>query len=649
MKEKMRYVSVLMVCVILTVSLLVGTVSIPVLAGTQNDNKQTAYDNSELEGDFADNRVLVILNNHASLDYLETGYIDFPEVNARKIDSITKFSGEQIQELIAIRDNSSFWERMVQQTSDTKEISSYREIICIELQNHSRENVLETIALLEKREDVLYAGPDYVITAPLSTTQNSSRSETLTPENIINLPQAKEMVTNPRTVRVGILDSGVDASHEDLSGKINAELSRNFVDYGFDNPDEALISPLTDPEGHGTHVAGIVAKTAPNVELVSLRVLDSGNMGYISFLFKAIDYATSLDKTSNFIPILNFSGGWEQEFELEDEPLYESIKKYPGLLICGAGNNHKSVKTIDGADNLIGNAIYLYPASYDFGEEDRMIVVGATNQADNGLWVDGDEGSNWGQYAVDLFAPGEAIVSCYPESLCDEWWHNQNVHHSDGYHYMSGTSMATPFVTGVAALVLSVHPDHSAEAVKTAILSSVNPKNYLYGKCVTGGRLNAYKAWYASHVFLGWEYYSESSHRRDCEDCNYYETEDHVFGVWKTEVHGCQYRQCKDCGHRQWQHQKTAQIKQEAETQHRLVYPCCNETVFVNHAWSLWSDYDTTYHRRTCNDCGYEQLQTHRECWNSAKNMCMACRRPGPLPGIITMLPPDEEEMNLLL
>ena len=108
MKEKMRYVSVLMVCVILTVSLLVGTVSIPVLAGTQNDNKQTAYDNSELEGDFADNRVLVILNNHASLDYLETGYIDFPEVNARKIDSITKFSGEQIQELIAIRDNSSF-------------------------------------------------------------------------------------------------------------------------------------------------------------------------------------------------------------------------------------------------------------------------------------------------------------------------------------------------------------------------------------------------------------------------------------------------------------------------------------------------------------------------------------------------------------
>jgi hypothetical protein len=96
---------------------------------------------------------------------------------------------------------------------------------------------------------------------------------------------------------------------------------------------------------------------------------------------------------------------------------------------------------------------------------------------------------------VDLFAPGDGILSCYPQRFCNHYCNASAVdHYSDGYHYMSGSSMAAPYVTGVAALILAKYPTLTATQIKTRIMESVDPVFVLSSKCVTGGRLNAYKA-----------------------------------------------------------------------------------------------------------------------------------------------------------
>lgn len=452
---------------------------------------------------------------------------------------------------------------------------------------------------------------------------------------------------------VGVLDSGIDANHPQLAGKVNSNLSANFVD-------GENVDPLTDPYGHGTHVAGIIgAATDPvtgmagvceNVEFVSLRVFNSDGDGSMSSFCTALDYVCDgldLGEDSFYIPILNFSGGWTSGEPDKVAALQTSIIDYlgiGGLFICGAGNESNKVREEENSSDSSG--VINYPASFRFTHDDNVIVVGGSNQTDNGLWVDGNDGSNWGQYAVDLFAPGDTILSCYSTSICKSVNCPKSGHEYYGYHYMSGTSMATPFVTGVAALILSVHPNTEAEDLKAAILNHVDIKSYLSGKCVTDGRLNAYKALYATHDFGDWVDYNASNHRRDCADCNYFETKAHSYGTWIKDKYGCSTRTCKDCGHQERQHKQTAVITPNNVNTHTVTYPCCGEQSTVGHSWSLWVNWDITNHRRVCTVCNYEQLQTHRECWNSAKNMCMACRRPGPLPGIITMLPPNEEELQ---
>lgn len=207
--------------------------------------------------------------------------------------------------------------------------------------------------------------------------------------------------------------------------------------------------------------------------------------------------------TNHNIPILNFSGGF---YGNEDDPkrkrMEEAIRNYKGLLIVGAGN-----------DNLNVDNTPMYPQDFDC---ENIIVVGAVNRNDTKCSF-----SNYGKVAVDLFADGNNIETTFPyESYT--YAEQERLHVT----FSSGTSLAAPFVTGVAALILSKHPSLSTSELKGFILDNVDQISALSGKCVTGGRLNAKKAVENAHIhsFSTCTYTNlgvRRGHKVECNICDY--------------------------------------------------------------------------------------------------------------------------------
>jgi len=303
----------------------------------------------------------------------------------------------------------------------------------------------------------------------------------------ISLEQAWNITTGSSTVMVGVVDSGIDATHPALSNRINTSLSRDFT-----NPyyPKGIAGGLTDQvRGHGTAVAGVIGANGTgviginwNVTLISLKVFpDSGSNDW-SYVRNAVDYATSAA-----IPILNMSvGGFNTDPVLE-----QYIKNYPGLAVCASGNEGENI------------GVYSFiPAAYNFS---NVIAVGGTkynsdSPADVSDWgapapgsycpplASCPGGSNFGDTTVDLFAPGTWITTTKASS---------NVNPPGYVTGASGTSFATPFVTGVAALMKSQSSYLSAYSIKKIINKTVDkgsnltPPNSLAAYCKTGGRLNA--------------------------------------------------------------------------------------------------------------------------------------------------------------
>jgi len=273
-----------------------------------------------------------------------------------------------------------------------------------------------------------------------------------------------------------------------------------------------------DANGHGTHVAGTIGATgalangvtgvAWNVQLVPMQVANDQGTWPLDTVTDAITWAIN-----NNIDIINYSGGG-----ITDNPQRRNaIGNYQGLFVCAAGN--------DGRDN---DTTHYYPSDYSRGQtfSNRVISVGAINNVGNRAGF-----SNFGSASVSIFAPGQDILSTYPEAFCTgrtrvtrwgtflecetewstrflpagEWIPNGRTHSANGYHEMSGTSMATPMVTGTAAIMWSVYENSNsnwtraqiAASIKTLILSNAitddtgTPLNNL---CVSDGRLNAFRA-----------------------------------------------------------------------------------------------------------------------------------------------------------
>jgi subtilisin family serine protease len=285
----------------------------------------------------------------------------------------------------------------------------------------------------------------------------------------IDAHRAWDFVTGDREIVIAVIDTGVSLSHEDLQGSVwinKDEIPFNGIDddnngyiddyrgYDFVNNDPTP----GDDNGHGTHVAGIIAAKMNNnngiagiaqVKIMPLKVLDSYGNGYDSDVAEAIYYAVE-----NGARIISMSiGGSDYSTVLKEACDY--AWNHGVLLVAASGN--------DGENNID------YPAAFS-----SVIAVGSVDKKDK-LSSFSDFGKQ-----QELVAPGESIYSTYL---------------GNSYTYFSGTSMATPQVSALASLILSMNPSISGSDLRNLLHISVDDlgpkgKDQYYGY----GRINVSKA-----------------------------------------------------------------------------------------------------------------------------------------------------------
>jgi subtilisin family serine protease len=290
------------------------------------------------------------------------------------------------------------------------------------------------------------------------------------------------------TVYIGIIDEGYMYTHEDLAANAGVnpgEIAGNGVDddgnglvddvYGwdFDGNNSSLFDGTGDD--HGTHVAGTiggvggngkgVAGVVWNVKLMGAKFLGSRG-GTTSNAIKAVDYFTDLkNKGVNFVATNNSWGGGGYSQALKDAIDRANVAGI--LFIAAAGNS--------GTDN---DASASYPSGYD----SPNVIAVASITSSGAL----SSFSQYGATTVDIGAPGSGIWSSVPVASGK----GKNATIGSGYASYNGTSMATPHVSGAAALYASLNPNATAAQIKAALLNSATPTASLAGKTVTGGRLN---------------------------------------------------------------------------------------------------------------------------------------------------------------
>ena len=491
--------------------------------------EEKVYCNATIEDDFAENRVMVVLSNEASLKFDTYGADDFSGINCAAVCDMSQASGAKIQAKVAEVKEAAVSRSISLETVDVSGIDTYNQVLCLELEENGKDNVLAVIDELMQRDDVIYAGPDYAITLCTTTPDDGyyDHEDNWAPD-VINLPEAWDITTGSSNVVVGVIDSGIDATHPELSNCVDVYSSYDYV--------TGTGGQSIDPNGHGTHIAGIIAAThnsygiagvCPDVTLVSFRVFNENGVGYSSSVACAIDDAESMG-----IPILTMSAGWgtkhgEMFGILYAYALENKISDYDGLFVCAAGNDNLNLDSVVNIE---------YPAEYVL---DNLISVGASTINDCK-----DDNSNYGSSTVDIFAPGSDILSCFPRTLCLAG----NCTDSDteicvatGYHSLSGTSMAAPYVTGVAALLLSIHPELTPEEIKEVILDTADPVLSLSDYCVCGGRLNAYDALSFRRIHnFSVTRYTVWQHKYSCS-CGYSYYETHSWNALKTKCMTCGY------------------------------------------------------------------------------------------------------------
>jgi subtilisin family serine protease len=281
----------------------------------------------------------------------------------------------------------------------------------------------------------------------------------------INAPQAwLQFGTRGAGVRVAVIDSGIDYTHPALGGGIGSGLK---VMGGWDFVDDDA-DPM-DVYGHGTHVAGIIAGNdagitgvAPEASLLAYRAL-AGNSGFASDVIAAIERSVDPDQNddpSDHVDVVNLSLGGPPQ---DDDPGMIAVENAAaaGIVFCIAAGN--------GSDYGNVTTPGISPSAITVGASDPKDAVASFSSRGPSLF-----------YAIkpEVIAPGVSISSSYLNGT---------------YTEMSGTSMATPQVAGVAALLKAVHPGWSPADIKSAIVTTSVP--FDQDVMITGaGRVDALKA-----------------------------------------------------------------------------------------------------------------------------------------------------------
>ncbi len=281
-----------------------------------------------------------------------------------------------------------------------------------------------------------------------------------------------------RKIVVAVIDTGVDYNHQDLNRNIwtrpaslapySDEDLGDFDDrHGFDAADNDG-DPMDD-NGHGTHCAGIIGAEGDNsdgiagvnweVEIMPLKFLGRSGNGTTKDAIECINYVVARKKAGVNVRIISASWG----STARSRALGDAIKRAGDegiLFIAAAGNSSTN-----------NDARPHYPSNYDLP---NVLSVAALTRQDLLARF-----SNYGVKTVHIAAPGAEIMSTWP---------------ANQYEEHSGTSMATPVVSGVAALILSVNPDLSMTDLRKRLLDTVDKLPALDGKVSSGGRVNAARA-----------------------------------------------------------------------------------------------------------------------------------------------------------
>src|SRR3989449_359521 len=350
--------------------------------------------------------------------------------------------------------------------------------------------VKDAIEFYRRRPDVLYAEPNWIVDAQVVPSDpsfsslwglNNTGQNGGIPDADIDAPEAWDITTGSSDVVVAVIDTGIDYTHPDLS----ANMFRNELDCnsnGIDDDGNGLVddcfgidtanndsNPMDDANpGHGSHVAGTIGAVGNNavgvvgvnwtVRLMACKFLGSTGSGTTADAIDCLEYVKLMkDRGVNIVATSNSwgGGGFSQGlFDAIEAHLHRGI-----LFIAAAGNANP------GSNN---DTKPFYPAAYYLP---NVISVAATTRTDALASF-----SNFGRRTVHLGAPGQEILSTTPGNT---------------YSSLSGTSMATPHVTGVAALLKAQDPARDWRAIKNLILAGGDTVPSLATTTITQKRLNA--------------------------------------------------------------------------------------------------------------------------------------------------------------
>jgi subtilisin family serine protease len=346
------------------------------------------------------------------------------------------------------------------------------------------ETVASLVAKYQKSGLVEFAEPDYYLHAAAAPNDpfylngsqwglNNTGQDGGLPDADIDAPEAWDVLNSAGKIIVAVVDSGVRYTHEDLA----ANMWVNPADggHGF-NAFTGTNDPMDD-FGHGTLVAGLLGAVGNNgigitgvaweAQIMACKCLDSSGNGSDSAAVACLDYART-----NGARVINFS----IETPVNSLAISNAMVtlRDAGIIVvasCGNGNIFGPHVNVDVSPR--------YPACYPL---DNIVSVASTTPNDELGNL-----SNYGPTNVDLGAPGDRVTSTYFPS-------------DDAYFIstpqsgISGTSFAAPLVAGACAMMLEKYPHETYQQIIARILKATDPIPALAGKCVSGGRLNLWKA-----------------------------------------------------------------------------------------------------------------------------------------------------------
>ena len=325
--------------------------------------------------------------------------------------------------------------------------------INVQIVKVEKNKVIEKLSAYKHDPNVEFAEPDYL--AQAVSIPNDVYFEEQWGMTKIQAPEAWDITKGSKKIKIAILDTGIDQDHEDLASKI--AVNKNFTSS----------KTIDDMFGHGTHVAGIAAACTDNNKgvagagysstLMNIKVLGDDGSGYYSWVARGIIWSVNKG-----VKVINLSLAGDQPSKMLEMAVDYAWRK--GVVIVAAAGNE-------------GNSVPLYPAAYQ-----NCIAVGATDKNGTRAFF-----SNYGDW-VDLAAPGMNIFSTTPNH--ENFLNNYGI--ALNYDYLMGTSMASPHVAGIAALVFAKYHGISNAKVREKLEEGTDPAAGFEPWPI--GRVNAYKA-----------------------------------------------------------------------------------------------------------------------------------------------------------